>query len=229
MMASSPARTTLDRVVQCLGATARHRDLGLRIDSARVAHLQFIRDRGPQIDHAFHGRVLIASLGDRLDERLRQARIDRVVGEPLPRLTASSSRARRDITVKMVVRRQVTCCRTTPVCPLSLKAAGERVHPETAFPQFTGGCDAALAGCADEQYRPSGAQLARIREQGGHGDVPRGRGLRGHFGGGADSMTRDCCAAAAASEGRVISRSVSSRANSRISVQLGAVHAVLTR
>src|SRR5579863_4195154 len=89
-------------------------------------------------------------------------------------LSAPSSSARRDITVKMVVPTSGSLeSKRISISALQvLQAAGEGAHGEPALAQLPRRRQAALARGAQQEVLPSRPKLAGIRQQSGHGDVP---------------------------------------------------------
>jgi len=73
----------LDRIVQSFGRPAGNGDLRLRIHTDGIARLDLAGDLLAQSDDPLHRRILIVPSSDCLDERLRQARIDGIVGKAL--------------------------------------------------------------------------------------------------------------------------------------------------
>src|SRR5580692_6904866 len=87
-------------------------------------------------------------------------------------LSAPSSSARRDITVKMVVPTSGSLESKRISAFQVLQPAGEGAHVEPALAQLPRRRQAALARGAQQEVLPSRPKLAGIRQQSGHGDVP---------------------------------------------------------
>src|ERR1700722_17110613 len=97
-------------------------------------------------------------------------------------LSAPSSSARRDITVNMVVPTSGNLLLKCKVSGLQvLQAAGKGTHGQSAFAQFARCRQAALSRGAHQQELPPRGEQAGLRQQGGHGDVPRRGRTRRHF------------------------------------------------
>ena len=172
MMASSPGPTTACIASYSASVPPQVTVISVCGSNRRCSRCSLPGDLLAQLDHALHGRVLIAPLADHLDQRVAQARIDRIIRKSLPDIervflecTARHHREYRRPHVRQFAGE-------SQIKLQFLQATPERAGVDSVLAQFLRGREAALARCANQQYRAAGFKQLRISEQCLHGNMP---------------------------------------------------------